>query len=57
MTAFSFRAVSPLFDGAPILLNGTPPGPDGIARLWAANADGRLAMTAEATLAGTGLAR
>jgi 3-methylfumaryl-CoA hydratase len=51
MTSFSFRAVSPLFDGTPILLNGTPPGPDGVAKLWAANADGRLAMTADATLA------
>jgi 3-methylfumaryl-CoA hydratase len=49
--AFSFRAVSPLFDGSPILLNATPPGKDGVARLWAANVDGRLAMTAEATLA------
>jgi hypothetical protein len=31
--------------------NGTSPGNDGVAKLWAANVDGRLAMTAEATLA------
>ncbi|HEY3621254.1 MAG TPA: hypothetical protein VGL12_02450 [Roseiarcus sp.] len=31
--------------------NGTSPGKDGVAKLWAANVDGRLAMTAEATLA------
>jgi 3-methylfumaryl-CoA hydratase len=50
VVSFSFRAVSPLFDGSPILLNGTRPGEDGVAKLCAANVDGRLAMTAEATL-------
>jgi 3-methylfumaryl-CoA hydratase len=50
VVSFSFRAVSPLFDGSPILLNGTRPGEDGVANLWAANVDGRLAMTSEATL-------
>jgi 3-methylfumaryl-CoA hydratase len=47
---FSFRAVSPLFDGAVIHLNGTPPEADGRIRLWAASDEGRLAMTAEALL-------
>jgi 3-methylfumaryl-CoA hydratase len=47
----SFRAVSPLFDGSPILLDGTLPGKDRVAKLRAANVDGRLAMTAEAMLA------
>ncbi len=48
---FSFRAVSPLFDGNAMSVNGTPPGADGIVKLWAANHDGALAMTAEAKLA------
>ena len=48
--AVSFRAVSPRFDGCPIL-HGAPPGKDGVAKLWAANVDGRLAMTADTTLA------
>ncbi|HKM62233.1 MAG TPA: MaoC family dehydratase N-terminal domain-containing protein [Acidisphaera sp.] len=48
--AFSFRAASPLFDGNELHLNGTPPGPDGKVALWATNADGGLAMRAEATV-------
>lgn len=48
---FSFRAVSPLFDGNSMSVNATPPDADGVVRLWAANADGDLAMTAEARLA------
>ena len=32
-------------------LNATPPGMDGIVNLWAANAEGNLAMTAQARLA------
>jgi len=28
-------------------VNATPPGADGLVRLWAANAEGHLAMTAE----------
>ncbi|MDP1731407.1 MAG: MaoC family dehydratase N-terminal domain-containing protein [Devosia sp.] len=48
--AFTFRAVSPLFDGRKMSVNGTPPGTDGITKLWAANAEGDLAMSAEATL-------
>jgi 3-methylfumaryl-CoA hydratase len=49
--AFSFRAVSPLFDGNEMSVNGTPPDADGLVKLWAANGDGDLAMSAEARLA------
>jgi len=48
---FSFRAVSPLFDGNRMSVNATPPGADGVVKLWATNAEGDLAMTAEARLA------
>jgi 3-methylfumaryl-CoA hydratase len=51
--AFSFRAMSPLFDGREMSVNADPPGPDGRVRLWAANAEGGLAISAEATLSGT----
>jgi 3-methylfumaryl-CoA hydratase len=51
ITAFSFRAVSPLFDGNEMSVNATPPGADGVVKLWAANHEGDLAMTAEAKLA------
>ena len=47
MKAFKFRAVSPLFDIAPFSVHGKP-GPDGKVALWAANAQGHLAMEAEA---------
>ena len=47
---FSFRAVSPLFDGNRMSVNATPSGADGVVKLWAANAEGDLAMTAEARL-------
>lgn len=46
---FSFRAVSPLFDTADFTVNGKDEGA-GKFSLWAANSDGRLAMTAEAEL-------
>jgi 3-methylfumaryl-CoA hydratase len=49
--SFSFRAVSPLFDGNTMSINGTPSGADGMARLWAANHDDAIAMLAEAKLA------
>jgi len=49
--SFSFRAISPLFDGNSMSVNATPPGADGVARLWAANHEGALAMSAEAKLA------
>ena len=47
---FSFRALSPLFDGNRMSVNATPPGADGVVKLWATNAEGDLAMTAEARL-------
>ncbi len=46
--AFSFRGVSPLFDTAPFTLHGRIEGDRAL--LWAANPEGRLAMSAEATL-------
>lgn len=47
---FSFKALSPLFDGAPMWVNGIPPGPDGRVALWAEGPGGGLAMQAEAVL-------
>ncbi|MBS3650465.1 MaoC family dehydratase N-terminal domain-containing protein [Pseudaminobacter sp. 19-2017] len=47
---FSFRAVSPLFDGNEMSLDADPPNPGGIVKAWARNHEGRLAMTAEAVL-------
>jgi len=44
---FSFRALAPLFDGAPFVLRGKP-GEDGVIELWAETPDGGLAMTASA---------
>lgn len=49
MRAFKFRAVSPLFDIAPFAVCGSPSA-DG-AQLWAQNAQGGLAMEADATFA------
>lgn len=43
---FSFRAVSPLFDTAPFVVCGKPEGNK--TQLWAKDAAGNLAMTAEA---------
>jgi 3-methylfumaryl-CoA hydratase len=50
--AFSFRAISPLFDGNEMSVNADPPGADGRVKLWAANATGGLAISAEATVSG-----
>jgi 3-methylfumaryl-CoA hydratase len=47
---FSFRALSPLFDIAEFTVNGRHDS-DATVALWAANADGGLAMDATATLA------
>ncbi len=47
---FSFSAVSPVFDGEELSLNGTPPGSDGVVKLWASGPGGRRAMRAEARL-------
>jgi 3-methylfumaryl-CoA hydratase len=49
VTAFSFRAVSPLFDINPFTVCGRPEG-DGRVSLWALNHRGELAMQAEATI-------
>jgi 3-methylfumaryl-CoA hydratase len=46
---FSFRAVSPLFDTAPIVLCGKPESDGKTISLWAKDAAGRLATSAEAT--------
>lgn len=48
VAAFSFRAVSPLFDTAPFTIARKSDG--GGLKLWAANPDGKLAMTGEATI-------
>jgi len=45
---FSFRAVSPLFDTAPFMVCGKPDGKT--VTLWAKDADGNLAMSAEALI-------
>jgi 3-methylfumaryl-CoA hydratase len=50
LRTFKFRAVSPLSDIAPFSVHGRAQG-DGRALLWARNADGGLAMDAEAQLA------
>ncbi|KAA2212369.1 FAS1-like dehydratase domain-containing protein [Teichococcus oryzae] len=51
VTAFSFRALSPLFDGAPVTLHGTAPDAEGRITLWATNPSGGLAMRGEARIA------
>ena len=51
VSKFSFRALSPLFDADVMSVNATPPASDGLIHLWAANAEGHLAMTAEARFA------
>jgi 3-methylfumaryl-CoA hydratase len=48
--AYSFRAVSPLFDGAPFFVCGAP-AEDKRVRLWAESATGALAMEATVTIA------
>ena len=51
VAAFSFRASSPLFDGAPFYLRGQPSHDGASVRLWAENVHGALAMDATATMA------
>lgn len=51
MESFSFRALSPLFDGRRMSVNGAPPDHSGVVRLWAANEQGGVAMKAEAKIA------
>lgn len=48
--AYSFRAVSPLFDGSELHLNGSPPDETGKILLWATNDRDELIMKAEATI-------
>jgi 3-methylfumaryl-CoA hydratase len=48
VASFSFRAQSPLFDGAPFDLNGLET--EGGAELWASGEDGHLAMKASVAL-------
>ena len=47
LSAYDFRAISPLFDNAAFTLNGRMQGDNAI--MWACNPDGRLAMKATAT--------
>jgi 3-methylfumaryl-CoA hydratase len=54
VASFSFRAVSPLFDGAEMSLNGVPPDAEGRVRLWACGPGARLAMQAEVRLGAHG---
>ena len=49
LAAFSFRALRPLFDGAPFTACGLPDDPAKGARLWTRDAQGALAMEAFAT--------
>ncbi|WP_342641430.1 FAS1-like dehydratase domain-containing protein [Rhodoligotrophos ferricapiens] len=51
MKSFSFRALSPLFAGREMSVNGSPPDADGVVKLWASNNEGGLAMQAEAVVA------
>ena len=48
LATFSYRAVSPLFDTTPFSVHAKEAEGGGW-DMWAANADGGLAMTAEAT--------
>lgn len=41
---FQFRALAPVFDGAPMTVAGQPAAEDHIAAVWVADADGRLCM-------------
>jgi 3-methylfumaryl-CoA hydratase len=49
LVRFDYRAASPLFDNAPFTLNGRPDGDQ--AQVWAANAEGGVAMLADAAFA------
>ena len=50
MTAFRFRAVRPLFDTADFLVCGAPASDRSTVALWAQDAEGFLAMEAEAEI-------
>jgi 3-methylfumaryl-CoA hydratase len=47
---FAFRALAPLFEDREMSVNADPPEADGTMRLWATNAAGELAVSAEARL-------
>jgi len=49
---FAYRAQAPLFDDGPFALAGEPAADGAAARLWALDAAGRVAMTAEARFYG-----
>ncbi len=51
LSSFGFRAIRPLFDTAPFALAGTPDPATAGATLWAEDAEGFLAMQAEARFA------
>jgi 3-methylfumaryl-CoA hydratase len=51
IAAFEFKALQPLFDIVPFSVHGLPAGDGKTVRLWARDAEGRLAMDAGATLA------
>lgn len=50
LARFSFRALSPLFDGETMTVNATKPDSTGLTKLWAENSQRRLAMQAEACI-------
>ena len=49
ISAFSFRALKPLFDTGPFLIGGHEDSPGAI-KLWAKTTDGGVVFTAEASL-------
>ena len=51
ITGFSFRAVSPLFGGREMSVHGVEPDANGVAKVWACNDQGGLAMQGEVTVA------
>ena len=52
VTAFSFRGVSPVFEGESLTVGGTLADDGGSASLWVADGDGALAMEGRLSLAG-----
>ena len=52
LVRFSYRALSPLFDTASFTVNGRPGDDGATAAVWAANAEGGLAMQADAVFDG-----
>jgi len=54
LTRFAFRAVRPLFDTAPFAVCGAPGAEGGKASVWAQDAEGFLAMQAEAEFGAAG---